>query len=70
MTVHQCIDRRQMHEVFASHLVQGVEHGNLEVLDVAVQLVLPEVHGLIAIDQQFPDEQFMHHGSRSALRGI
>ena len=57
-----------MHKVFAPHLVQRIEDGDLEVFHMTVQLVLSNVNGLIAVVQELSDKEFMHRRTRLALR--
>ena len=57
-----------MHEVLASDLVQSIEHRHLEVLHGAVELVLTDVHSLVAVGEQLIDEQFMDRGAWLAFR--
>ena len=60
------IDGADVDQVPAADLVQGVEHGDLQVLDVAPEFVLADPHGLIAVGQELLDQQFVDRRSRLA----
>ena len=55
-------------QVGTSHLVERVQDGDLEVFDVAPELVLADVDGQIAIAQEFGDQQFVYDGARLTRR--
>ncbi|MBA7654096.1 hypothetical protein ES703_61971 [subsurface metagenome] len=65
---HHGIDGLGVDQVLATHLVQGVEHRNLQIIDVAPQLVLTDPDSLVAVGLELLKDQLMHFRTRLTAR--
>ncbi len=57
---------RWLDQVFAAHLVKGIEYRNFQVVNVAPQLVLTDPDGLVTIGPELFKNQLVDSGARFA----